>query len=94
MSDNSLEKLRFRSGALYATLIMLIVGLLLLVVYAFSDEKNSIQASVLSQISSVLLIGGVWGGIYELMLRQEFIKVIESNSDKILNRLSAIDHEE
>ncbi|MEI8668568.1 hypothetical protein P4S65_09860 [Pseudoalteromonas sp. B131b] len=94
MTDGTLEKFKYRSGALLATLVLLILGLGLLVLYAFSDNKSSIEASVLSQLSSVFLIGGVWGGIYELILRQEFIKVLEKNSDKILNRLSAIDHEE
>ena len=48
----------------------------------------------MSSIAVAVLVGGLWTGAYELWLRQDFIRMNEENTGRILERIRVSDQEE
>ena len=90
--DLELERFRLTSIQFLAIAGMIIIGLLLLVFYAGMTDKTTFWPVLISQVSSALLIGGIWTGFYELLQKRDFIKIQNRSVERIIDKIPDVDH--
>lgn len=86
---SSIPRIRWRMGNLLIISILIILGLLFLIVSLFIT--NDFWQSFCNQLATVLLVAGVWTGIYEMFLRLDFIRITDENSDRVISHLKLSD---
>jgi len=90
--SDTVSLLRFQGRSTIAILAMVIVGLLFLL--ASINMEKGFWASLLNQLSTVLLVGGIWTGSYELFMRRDFIKINEDQTSQVLDRITLAEGED
>ena len=84
--DPTIARVRFQAKSLFAIAVLVIIGLLCLV--ASLKLQVGFWQALFGQLSTALLISGVWAGFYELSIRGEFIRINDENRDLLFKNLS------
>ncbi|MGI0486420.1 hypothetical protein ACN4EK_13350 [Pantanalinema rosaneae CENA516] len=77
----------FRLKFFLAFAILTIVGLLLLIVGITIESKNSFWSLALNQVSTALIVSGLFSGIYEFLLRLDFLSTNRKNTQRLLREV-------
>lgn len=78
-------RIQFQSKSYLGITILIITGLLFLISSIHMQE--GFWASLFSQLSTALLVGGLWTGIYELSMRRDFLRINDENRDILFSKL-------
>lgn len=89
---------RFKINAwiLFAAAAFFVVGLILLFIAIQlpptlgegETTKPNYFAQGMSQLATILIISGVWSAVYDFLVRREFIRILDQDSEKITANLT------
>lgn len=79
------EIFRLKYFLLYS--LIAIVGLGLLLFVSLKLTKDSLEASILNNIASSLMVSGILSGAFELSLRKEFLDMNERSTEAVIKEL-------
>jgi len=88
---DSANKIRWR----YTTVIIiasLIIGGLLFLILSLSLHEGFL-ASVSRELATALLVGGVWAGAYEFLMRRDFTGMQDANTNRIISKIETAENE-
>ncbi|WIX31668.1 hypothetical protein QO259_12675 [Salinicola sp. JS01] len=83
---------KLASRTTIAILALVVIGLVLIVVSLWLTE--GFWSQLCSQLSTALLVGGIWTGVYEWFMRKDFINVNREQAKEILDRIKLAQGEE
>ena len=84
--QETIEKTRWQLVNWLSVSIFVIVGLLFLI--ASLEITSSFWASAFSELATIFFVSGAWNIIYDMYLRNDFVKMIDENNIKILEQIS------
>jgi len=85
-------RVRWRAKSIFAIAALIIAGLICLVLSLCVTP--GFWASLLTQLSTAFLVGGLWTGVYELYMRRDFVRIQDENRDELLDKISLAETEE
>lgn len=90
-SDTAIRvRWKLTSRIVFAGFIILGLVLLLASQLLASNKPNNFVSLVLNQLATALLVGGLWTGVYETFLRDDFIRINDENTGKLLSAAETI----
>ena len=85
MHSHTTTQFRFQVKTVIAVLVFAISGLLLLI--ASLQMTPGFWATLMNQLSTALLVGGIWTGIYEFFMRNDFVRMNTEQTAAVLDRI-------
>jgi hypothetical protein len=70
---------------------LIVVSLLILLLSTNFLEPHSFLSAFLNQLSTALLISGLWSGVYDLFLRREFIDIHENHAQQVISATTRLE---
>ncbi len=89
---NTIPRVRWKFVNWLAIATFTILSLLLLILSILIEDV--FWSTVFNQLSTILLISGIWAIIYEMFLRTDFIRITDENTEKIINYVRVSDEME
>jgi hypothetical protein len=84
---DSVSRVRYRLRAVLAGALFIILGFVLLIVAL--NLQTGFWADASREVSTIFLLGGVLHVVYELYLRDDFVRMNDENAAAILGQLNA-----
>lgn len=87
----SASKIRWRFTTVIVIFGLVILGLLFLI--ASIELHEGFWASIFRELSTALLVGGIWAGAYEYLMRRDFTVMHDANINRVISKIETSQNE-